>query len=89
MADTDTIRKTAVSTDAESPPRPDKARTLALAAVDEAFQERIKHLFEVLHTAKIASPAEFVSQQDHTANGVALAIQTWAAMRLLIPGGPA
>jgi hypothetical protein len=56
MADTGTIKKLADEGElasAKAEDRPDRARNLALDAIDEAFQDRVKLLYSNLETAML------------------------------------
>lgn len=48
MADAATIKDQAQTIDAPTPNVPDRSSTLALAAVDDAYREAVKRLFDVL-----------------------------------------
>src|SRR3954465_8527291 len=56
----------------------DNVRELALAAVDEAYQDHVKHLFVTLHSANVADPTQASLNERRAAEGLALASKTRA-----------
>lgn len=88
MADTEHLAAQGVVSGGKDT-KPDRARTLALAAIDEAFQDHIKELYVLLHKARIDGDTQYRAAQEHTKNGLAFAIITWSDMRLMIPAEPA
>ncbi|MEA2881174.1 MAG: hypothetical protein QOH32_393 [Bradyrhizobium sp.] len=70
--------------DGDTNGKPDGDRALARAAVDEAYQEQVKHLFEILHSANVTDSAKAAVNESRAEQGLALANKTRATMRKLI-----
>jgi hypothetical protein len=75
MADMEGVKATAAG---------DCAHNLALAAVDEAYQDQVKHLFVTLHTANLDDRAQASLNERRAEEGLALASKTRATMSKLI-----
>jgi hypothetical protein len=81
MADTETIKATLKSGD---PSPPDRAKTLAGAAVDEGFQDEVKRLEEFMMQAITAAPGDVATAVARATLGYQHARLAWEKMRGII-----
>lgn len=87
MADTETIRKDESLSRVDRDQAPDRAVTLALEAVDEAYQEHVKRLFEVASCDAGAAMSGLPEAMAHVDTGLWIAKTVRAEMRKRITTG--
>lgn len=87
MADTETIRKDESLSRVERDQAPDKAVSLALEAVDEAYQERVKELFDGVCKGADLTMAGLPSAMDKFDDEMHIAKSVRTAMRKRITTG--
>lgn len=81
MADTETIRQIVKTGEAALP---DRVQTLALAAIDEAFQEQVKELQDVMRTSLVSEPGKVAEAVERAAVGYAASCLARLKMRALV-----
>lgn len=81
MADTETIRQIVKTGEAALP---DRVQTLALAAIDEGFQDEVKELLVQMRTSLISEPGKVTEAVERASVGYAASCLARQKMRALV-----
>lgn len=87
MADTETIHNDENLAKVKSEPVPDRAQTLALSAIDDAFQEHVKLLFQVACQGSPTGEGEFENAANRAMAGYRSGVVMRTELRKRINNG--